>query len=96
MRLLTHNQIACIRKGCTDNFPLKLEASKVDQVFFFFLAFFFLFFPLLLLANFFFISFPPVFLLMPRSNPNTAEPSFYTFSPESIMLLFTVLRLRFV
>lgn len=31
MRLLTHNQLICVVKGCEDNYPLKLTAKKVEQ-----------------------------------------------------------------
>jgi len=30
MRLLTHNQLICVVKGCTDNYPLKLVPTKVE------------------------------------------------------------------
>ena len=32
MRLLTHNQLICVVKGCINNFPLKLVPKKVEQV----------------------------------------------------------------
>jgi hypothetical protein len=31
MRLLTHNQLVCVRKGCAAHYPLALAATKVEQ-----------------------------------------------------------------
>lgn len=31
MKLLTHNMLACHIKGVTNNFPLKIEATKVRR-----------------------------------------------------------------
>ena len=31
MRLLTHNQLVCVRKGCAQHYPLALAATKVEQ-----------------------------------------------------------------
>ena len=31
MRLLTHNHLSCIRKGCTKRYPLALHAEQVEQ-----------------------------------------------------------------
>ena len=31
MRLLTHNHLACVRKGCTKTYPLTLHAETVEQ-----------------------------------------------------------------
>eukprot|EP00461_Guttulinopsis_vulgaris_P010288 UN10363 len=31
MRLLTHNQLVCIRKGCQNAFPLQLTFIRVEQ-----------------------------------------------------------------
>jgi hypothetical protein len=31
MRLLTHNHLACVRKGCPKTYPLTLEAETVEQ-----------------------------------------------------------------
>ena len=31
MKLLTHNMLACHIKGVTNNFPLKIEATKVRK-----------------------------------------------------------------
>jgi len=36
MKLLTHNMLACHIKGVTNNFPLKIEATKVGDAIFFF------------------------------------------------------------
>jgi hypothetical protein len=32
MRLLTHNQLVCVRKGCAQHYPLLLAATKVERV----------------------------------------------------------------
>ena len=32
MRLLTHNQLICVRGGCVNNFPLQLELKQVEQL----------------------------------------------------------------
>ena len=31
MRLLTHNQLVCVRKGCANHYPLTLTATKVEK-----------------------------------------------------------------
>jgi hypothetical protein len=31
MRLLTHNQLVCVRKGCASHYPLQLRASAVEK-----------------------------------------------------------------
>ncbi len=31
MRLLTHNQLTCAKKECSNAFPLKIAATKVEQ-----------------------------------------------------------------
>mmetsp|Transcript_23909 Transcript_23909/g.26537 ORF Transcript_23909/g.26537 Transcript_23909/m.26537 type:complete len:128 (+) Transcript_23909:79-462(+) len=31
MRLLTHNQLICIKKGCAQNYPLKVVPTEVEQ-----------------------------------------------------------------
>jgi multifunctional methyltransferase subunit TRM112 len=31
MRLLTHNQLVCVRKGCQNAFPLQLTFLRVEQ-----------------------------------------------------------------
>lgn len=30
MRLLTHNQLVCVRKGCSNHYPLDLQATTVE------------------------------------------------------------------
>ena len=30
MRLLTHNQLVCVRKGCANHYPLDLQATTVE------------------------------------------------------------------
>jgi hypothetical protein len=32
MRLLTHNQLICVKAGCVNNYPLQLELKSVEQV----------------------------------------------------------------
>ena len=31
MRLLTHNQLVCVRKGCSSHYPLTLQATRVES-----------------------------------------------------------------
>ena len=31
MRLLTHNQLVCVRKGCASHYPLQLRAEAVEK-----------------------------------------------------------------
>jgi len=31
MRLLTHNQLVCVRKGCNNHYPLILAATKMER-----------------------------------------------------------------
>lgn len=32
MKLLTHNMLSCHIKGVTNNFPFKIEATKIEEV----------------------------------------------------------------
>jgi hypothetical protein len=32
MRLLTHNQLVCVRKGCASHYPLQLQPTKVEKL----------------------------------------------------------------
>ena len=31
MRLLTHNQLICVRRSCTNNYPLDVEAKSLER-----------------------------------------------------------------
>lgn len=33
MRLLTHNQLVCVRKGCANHYPLQLQATTVESTY---------------------------------------------------------------